>query len=126
MNRALGVAFETEIALAKKLIARDELERGLAHLERAHVIGKTFVIPHARSHWWMLKVESRRRRPGAACGQALRIVLGVLGSLVGIVPVGNTGNSDIIMFKRMPIPPELQRIIDGGAPPEHPVRSVGP
>jgi len=118
MNRALSVAFETEIALAKELIARDELERGLAHLERAHVIGQTFVVPHARSHWWMLKVESRRRRPGAACGQALRIVLGVLGSLVGIVPVGNTGSSGISMFKRMPIAPELQRIIDGDAPPD--------
>jgi len=118
MNRALSVAFEMEIALAKELIARNELERGLAHLERAHVLGQAFVVPHARAHWWMLAVESRRRRPGAAFGQALRIVLGALGSLVGIVPVGNTGGSDVSMFERLPIAPELQRIIDGEAPPD--------
>jgi hypothetical protein len=40
----------------------------------------------------------------------------VLGSAVGVVPVGNTGGSDVSMFKRMPIEPELQNIIDGGAP----------
>jgi hypothetical protein len=46
----------------------------------------------------------------------VRIVLGVLGSAVGVVPVGNTGGTDISMFKRMPIEPELQRIIDGVPP----------
>lgn len=116
MNRALSAAFEKEIDLAKELIARHELERGLVHLERAHVLGQAFVVPHTRSHWWMLKVESRRRRPRAAFGQALRIALGALGSLVGIVPVGNSGSSDVSPFLRMPIAPELQRIIEGGAP----------
>ena len=66
----------------------------------------------------MLRVESRRGRAKAAGGQVMRIVLGVLGSLVGIVPLGNTGSSDVSMFERMPIAPELQRIIDGGAPPD--------
>lgn len=118
MNRMLRVAFEAEIARAKELLARDELERSLAHLERAHVLGQAFVVPHARAHGWMLMVESRRRRPGAAMGQVVRIVLGVLGSLVGIVPLGNTGRSDVRMFERMPIAPELQRILDGEAPPD--------
>ena len=48
----------------------------------------------------------------------MRLVLGILGSAVGKVPVGNTGGSDISMFKRMPIAPELQDIIDGRAPPD--------
>jgi len=48
-------------------------------------------------------------------GQVVRLVLGVLGSAVGKVPVGNTGGSNVSMFKRMPIEPELQDIIDGGA-----------
>lgn len=118
MNRALRVAFEKEIALAKELLARGELERSLVPLERAHVLGQAFVVPHARSHAWMLRVEVRRRCPGAAFGQVVRIVLGVLGSLVGIVPLGNTGRSDVRMFERMPIAPELQRILDGEAPPD--------
>ena len=52
----------------------------------------------------------------AAFGQIARIVLGILGSAVGVVPVGNTGGTDISMFKRMPIEPELQNIIDGIPP----------
>lgn len=118
MNSLLGLAYEKEIALAKQHIARDELRQGYFHLERAHVIGQAFVVPHARSHWLMLKVEFRRKRPCAALGQALRIVLGVLGSAIGVVPVGNTGGSDISMFKRLPIAPELQSIIDGATSPD--------
>ncbi len=118
MNPVRSAAFDNEIALAKECFARGELGAGFAHLERAHVIGQAFVVPHARSHWLMLKVELRRRRPVAAIGQVVRIVLGILGSAVGVVPVGNTGGSDVSMFMRMPIAPELQNIIDGGAPPD--------
>lgn len=116
MNPARREAFDDEIRLAKEFIAKDELEAGFAHLERAHVIGQAFVVPHARSHWHMLKVELRRRRAAAVFGQAVRIVLGALGSAVGAVPAGNTGGSDISMFKRMPIGAELKDIMDGGPP----------
>lgn len=118
MNSLLRLAYEKEIALAQEHIARDDLRQGFFHLERAHVIGQAHVVPHARSHWLMLKVELRQRRPAAAFGQVVRIVLGVLGSAVGVVPVGNTGGSDISMFKRMPIAPDLQGIIDGATPPD--------
>ena len=116
MNPVRRDAFDTEIALAKELIEKGELEHGFAHLERAHVIGQAFVIPHAISHCLMLRVECRRRRVMAALGQIVRIVLGMLGSAIGIVPVGNTGGTDVSMFKRMPIEAELQNAIDGIPP----------
>ena len=116
MNPARSVAFDHEITLAKALIAEGELEASFSHLERAHVIGQAFMVPHATSHWLMLTVEFRRGRVMAFFGQLIRIVLGVLGSAVGVVPVGNTGGTDISMFKRMPIEPELQNIIDGVPP----------
>ena len=118
MNPVRSAAFDREIALAEEFTAKGELEAGFAHLERAHVIGQAFVVPHARAHWLMLKVELRRRQPVAAFGQVVRFVLGILGSAVGIVPVGNTGGSNVSMFKRMPIAPELQNIIDGGTSPD--------
>ena len=118
MNPSRSAVFNQEIAMAKEFIARGELEAGFAHIERAHVIGQAFIVPHARSHWLMLKVEIQRRRPLAAFGQVIRIVLGVLGSAVGFVPIGNTGGSDVSMFKRMPIPPELQNSLDRDAPPD--------
>ena len=125
MNPVQRAAFDNEIALAKELIAKNELEAGFGHLERAHIIGQGFVVPHATSHWLMLRVEFRRRRVIDAFGQTVRLVLGMLGSAVGIVPVGNTGGTDISMFKRMPIDPELQKIIDGVPPGPQASRNVG-
>lgn len=77
------------------------------------MIGQAYVALHVKSHWLMFKVEVRRRCPVAAFGQAVRIALGAIGSAVGVVPMGNTGGSDISMFQRMPIAPKLQNIIDG-------------
>ena len=54
----------------------------------------------------------RRRDLPASWGQAVRIVLGALGSAVGRVPVGNTGGTDISMFARLPIDPELAKLLE--------------
>lgn len=116
MNAVQAEAFEAEISSAKTLLAKGELAAGFSHLERAHVIGQAHVLPHMRSHWLMLQVELRLRRPVAALGQAVRIVLGGIGSAVGVIPVGNTGGSDISMFRRLPVAPELQDLIDGRRP----------
>ncbi len=113
MNPVQRQAFDFEIAEAKRQIATKQWAASLHHLERAHVIAQMYVWPHVRSHALMLNVEMRRGRPLAAIGQVTRIVLGALGSAVGIVPVGNTGGSDIGMFKSMPITPDIQRVIDG-------------
>jgi len=109
----LSREFDGEIVLARELMAAGELERAFTHLERAHVIGQNFVGAHARAHWLMFRLEFRRRRFAAVSGQAVRLFLGVIGSAVGVVPTGNTGGTDISMFKRLPIPPDLQEIIDG-------------
>ena len=63
--------------------------------------------------WLMLLLEWRRRRFGAVVGQGIRMLLGAVGSALGKVPTGNTGDSDISMFQSLPIDPELQQIIDG-------------
>ncbi|MGQ0384521.1 MAG: DUF3703 domain-containing protein [Gammaproteobacteria bacterium] len=116
MNTRRRQAFDREIALGREFAASGDPERGFRHLERAHIIGQTFVGAHARSHWLMLILEVRRTRVGAACGQAVRLVLGVIGSAIGVVPIGNTGGTDISMFKRLPIAPDLQAIIDDAPP----------
>ena len=118
MNTVQRSTFNNEIAQAKAFIASGNLAAGFSHLERAHVIGQEYVIPHITSHWLMFRVELRRRRLAAVLGQLIRIVLGALGSAVGAVPIGNTGGTNISMFKRMPIDTELQHIIDGRAPRE--------
>jgi hypothetical protein len=113
MNTERRLAFDREIDLGRELIAAGDLDRAFRHLERAHVIGQALVRPHAKAHWLMFTLEIRRGRLAAVFGQAVRIVLGIVGSAVGVVPVGNTGGTDISMFKRLPIAPDLQKIIDG-------------
>lgn len=113
MHAVQQAAFEAAMAQARDCLARGEWERAQAQAERAHVLGQAHVMPHVRSHALMLRVAWRRARYGAVVGQAVRIVLGALGSAVGVVPTGNTGGSDVNMFRRMPIDPALQRLIDG-------------
>jgi Protein of unknown function (DUF3703) len=113
MNTQRRLGFDREIALGRELDAAGDLEGAFRHLERAHVIGQTSVVAHAKAHWLMFKLEIRRRRVSAVFGQAVRLALGVIGSAIGVVPTGNTGGTDISMFKRLPIAPDLQEIIDG-------------
>jgi len=112
MNPRQDEAFEQEITAARALMRRGEHEQAFIHLERAHVLGQQDAVPHVLSHWLMLRVAVHRREPAAMLGQAARIVLGAVGSLVGSVPTGNTGGTNISMFKRLPIEPELLEIIE--------------
>lgn len=116
MNLFQRSAFCAERDRARALMKSGDLDAAFVHLERAHVIGQADVVPHVTTHWLMLRVELRRCRLAALCGQALRIVLGATGSAVGIVPSGNTGGTNVSLFRRMPIERELQSIIDGVGP----------
>lgn len=122
MNPVQKTAFDDAVALARAALAQGDPVTAQLQLERAHVLGQAEVWPHVVSHWLMLRVALRRRQGGAVIGQALRIVLGALGSAVGLVPVGNTGGSDIGMFRRLPVAPELQRLIAGVAPDSAPAK----
>ncbi|WP_373047511.1 DUF3703 domain-containing protein [Vulgatibacter sp.] len=113
MNQNLRKAYDLAIEKALQLMQAGDYYEAHFHLERAHVLGQRFVVPHVRSHWLMLRVEIARRAPGAALGQAVRIYLGALGSAVGVVPVGNTGGSDVSMFARMPVPGPVRLLIEG-------------
>lgn len=110
----VGNPLAREISLARSLLQSGDHEHAMRHLERAHVLGQRFVGPHVLVHWLMLRVAVARRDAGAALGQIARIALGAIGSAVGVLPIGNTGGSDVGMFRRMPIPPDLARLIEGG------------
>lgn len=105
---------DEEISLARSFEGSGDYEQAMRHLERAHVLGQRFVASHVLVHWRMFRIAVARQELGAALGQIARIVLGALGSAVGVLPVGNTGGSDVGMFRKMPIPPELERLMNGG------------
>ncbi len=112
MNPEQDKACETAITSARALMRQNEHDQAFVHLERAHVLGQQHTGPHVLSHWLMLRVAVHRSEPAAILGQAARIVLGAVGSLVGSVPTGNTGGTNISMFKRLPIEPELLKIME--------------
>jgi hypothetical protein len=99
--------------LAKVQVTKPIVNRFFSDRRFPVVIMLKEMRPTLIRYRWILP---REIKPVAVFGQAARIVLGVLGSAVGVVPLGNTGGSTASMFRRMPIEPELQRIIDGGAP----------
>lgn len=88
-------------------------DEAFKHLERAHILGQSHVCPHVLSHWLMLRVALAQRAPVAAFGQVVRIGLGAIGSAVGVVPSGNSGGSDVNMFAKMPVAPDLERLLTG-------------
>ena len=113
MNAAHEKLLKQEVGLARQLMVGGSLDEAFLHLERAHVLGQAHVRWHVLAHWLMLKIATRRYRGMAAMGQAARIVLGAIGSAVGRFPTGNTGGSDVSVFARMPIAPELLRVMEG-------------
>lgn len=119
MHLALKLAFQAEMAAAGRAISAGQLDLGMRHLETAHVLGQYHVLPHCQAHWMMLGVACKRRRYADACGQAVRIVLGAFGSFAGLVPQGNTGGSDVGMFRTMPVDPGLAALIERNSRPGH-------
>ena len=82
------------------------------HLERAHVLGQATTAEHVRVHWKMFQFALRNKLPGEAFGQIWRLVAAAIFTALGLVPKGNTGGTDVSAFRRMPIPKDLQHVLD--------------
>lgn len=109
--RAIRPYVQTELQLAREAEARHQSAVAFRHLERAHVLGQASTIEHVRIHWHMLVWGLRRRSLRECVGQAVRIVGAATKTAVGLVPRGNTGGSNVSPFERLPIPLELEAII---------------
>lgn len=111
MHNELRSAYLDELFEAKQLYDQAQWADAFRRLERAHILGQHYAIAHTRVHWWMLKVGVKRGDILEILGQLIRIVGGFLGSLIGKVPVGNSGGADVSAFAQMPIPDDLREIL---------------
>lgn len=111
MHPMLRQAYEGEMTTAITRYNAGDLQLAFSHLERAHILGQSFPIEHARAHWWMLKVGWKRRDFVEITCQIPRIVGSFLFSRIW-VPKGNTGRARMPGFKPMPIPEDLQALLD--------------
>jgi Protein of unknown function (DUF3703) len=101
-----------ELDAASRAEARGEQAVAFRHLERAHVLGQAATVEHLRVHWRMFLWARCHRKPGEAAGQLWRLLAAAAVTGFGGLPDGNTGGSNVSGFRRMPIPPDLQRVID--------------
>ncbi len=111
MHPVLQQAYDAEMTAAVSQYDAGDLQLAFSHLERAHILGQSFPIEHARTHWWMLKVGWRCRDFVEIAGQLPRILGALLFSRMW-VPIGNTGGARVPPFQSMPIPEDLQTLLD--------------
>lgn len=105
-----SVQFELDAAILAE--TRGDEDVAFRHLERAHVLGQATTVEHVRVHWYMFQWAIRHRKPGEVTGQVWRLIGASLVTVFGWLPEGNTGGANVSGFRRMPIPPDLERIID--------------
>ena len=102
---------QSELSHAKSAAQAGDRQQQFAHFERAHVIGQESTYWHVKVHVLMLLWAVRHRSVKEALGQVLRIVGAATKTAFGLVPAGNTGGANVSPFKKMPITPEIARMI---------------
>lgn len=115
-SKNIRPAVDLELELAASIMSADP-EAAFAHLERAHVLGQRATKHHVRSHLAMLKWAVHQRNKREALGQLLRLLGASTKTAIRLVPEGNTGGSNISPFRRLPIPSDLAKLIEGAARP---------
>jgi hypothetical protein len=111
MNKILKNYYQKEINSGERFYLAGDFKEAFLHFERAHILGQSYIIPHTISHLWMLRIGVKRSDMKEIFGQLIRLPMGIVGSAIGIIPVGNTGGSNVSATARMEIPSDLLQIL---------------
>src|SRR3990167_1198325 len=111
MSTSLRDAYLNELEVARVAWTRKALHEAFARLERAHILGQRYFLPHMQVHLWMLRIGWARRDGREVIGQITRLLLTPLCHLAGRLPLGNTGGANVSAFQPMPIAPELDALL---------------
>jgi hypothetical protein len=95
----------------------DQRYHAFRHLERAHILGQASTVQHVRTHWHMFIWGIRSKSFRETLGQVFRMVGAATKTAFGLVPVGNTGGSNVSPFKPLPVPQDLATILASVTPP---------
>ncbi|HAJ46648.1 MAG TPA: hypothetical protein DCL54_08720 [Alphaproteobacteria bacterium] len=105
--------YKVEMAASHEAEHAGDIAAAITHLERAHILGQRFLLPHLATHWRMLALARAAQNGPETRGQILRLVAAIPGYVFGWVPVGNTGSANVSAVKPMPVPPDLAPYFDG-------------
>ena len=112
-NRAqLEDAWTREMEAARSARRDDDTTSEWRSLERAHIVSQPLGHLHVRTHAAMLSAATRRREWHEVLGQLFRLAVAGPGSITGRYPVGNTGGANVSAFAPMPVPDDLQKVLD--------------
>src|SRR5690554_547795 len=105
-------SFNEELTKYQDAFNAGNLTLAWNHLERAHIIGQAYPIPHTQVHWLMLKFGFSIKNRKEIFGQIPRLLVGGVKSFVGVIPVGNTGGADVPPLRKMEIPEDIQEVLN--------------
>jgi hypothetical protein len=104
-------AIEKELAVASRLSRLGREQESFHRLERAHILGQTSTVQHVRVHWRMLLWGLRQKDCREVLGQIQRIIGALVATPFGKLPRGNTGGAKVSPFQSMPIPEDLEKLL---------------
>lgn len=105
--------FETEIRQARAAIGTGNFAAAWTALQRAHILGQAYPLPHAIAHWEMLKLAWKQRDVKEIAGQIIPTVLAIpLTLLFGRKRYLRDGRVNISDSERMSIPNDLLQILE--------------
>lgn len=102
---------ESELVAAASFAKRGDFPASFRHLERAHILAQNSTLEHVRVHFHMLFWAIQQRNVREIAGQILRIIGAAAVTAVGLAPSGNTGGSNVSLFRQMPIPDDLAALL---------------
>ncbi|HSW11748.1 MAG TPA: DUF3703 domain-containing protein, partial [Solimonas sp.] len=108
----LAEAIDAELLQGPQHLAARDHATAFRHFERAHILSQRRNWDHLRSHAWMWRAGWQRRDAREIIGQIPRMLAALLFSRLW-VPAGNTGGARVSAFRRMPVPQDLQLILQG-------------
>jgi hypothetical protein len=112
-EQSLRRACADELTAARRARISEDAVGEWRHLERAHVLSQPLPGAHLRTHAAMLGYGLRHRDRHEVLGQVARLLVAGPGSAARRYPLGNTGGADVSAVEPMPIPDDLQAILDG-------------
>lgn len=105
-------AYQSEMSSAWLAFDDGNFDACFQHLERAHILVQRYALKHTYVHLLMLLVGLRQGDFREALGQVPRMLASLVISRIW-VPVGNTGRARVGAMKPMPVPSDLQHLING-------------
>lgn len=105
--------FEIEIRKARAAVEAENFTDAWTALQRAHILGQNYPLPHAIAHWEMLKLAWRQKDFKEVIGQSIPTILAVpLTFLFGRKRSLRVGKANVNSSGQKPIPEDLLKILE--------------